>query len=106
MKRTLLAVCIACVSTAAVARAEESPAAPNSETRTFELQPSRHELSAEIGYQAGFGGQLGSPSGLKITGDYAYKFHPIAWFDLQLGNTFGFGAKDGRCVNSFDSNCY
>ena len=88
-------------ATAGAARAEESEI-----KRPFEIQPSRHEMSVDLGYQAGFGGDFGSPSGLKITGDYAYRFHPIAWFDLQLSNTFGFGSKDGRCVNSLDANCY
>ncbi len=88
-------------ATASSARAEEAEV-----KRTFEIQPSRHELSVDLGYQAGFGGDFGSPSGMKITGDYAYRFHPIAWFDLQLSNTFGFGSKDGRCVNSVDSTCY
>jgi hypothetical protein len=103
MKRTIIALCMAAVSVASIAGAEEGGV----EKRAFEIQPSRHELSVDLGYQAGYGGSYGSASGIKITGDYAYKFHPLAWFDVQLGNVFGFGGKDGRCAGgSFDSNCY
>jgi len=101
MKRTIITLSLAAVCVASVARADEAV-----EKRSFEIQPSRHELSVDLGYQAGYGGAYGNASGMKLTGDYAYKFHPIAWFDLQVGNVFGFGGKDGRCAGSFDSNCY
>jgi hypothetical protein len=55
--------------------------------------PSKHELSAHLGGQAGFGGKLGTPSGFKLNGEYAYRFHEILWFDLQLSQLFGFGAE-------------
>lgn len=93
---------------ASVARAEDAAATaqPTTVSKPFEVSMSRHEISAHVGYQAGFGGTFGSASGLKISGDYAYRFHRKVWFNLQVGNTFGFGASDGRCVNSFDSFCY
>jgi hypothetical protein len=89
----------------------EQPAAQPSSTSTsvqqqLEIHPGRHKLSAHIGYQAGFGGDFGSPSGLKLTVDYGYRFHRLAWFVLQVGNTFGFGDKDGLCVGSTSSSCY
>ena len=99
MKRAIIILSV--VATAGVARAQD-----NQVQRPFEVQPSRHEVSVHLGYTAGFGGDFGSPSGLKVSGDYAYKFHRIAWFDLQVANTFGFGSRDGLCVNSVDSNCY
>ena len=68
--------------------------------------PSRHELSVQVGYQAGFGGSLSSPSGLKITADYGFRFHRLAWFDLQLGNVFGVGSADGACSADPRSSCY
>jgi hypothetical protein len=71
-----------------------------------EVFPSKHELSAYLGYQAGVGGVYQNPSGLKITGEYAYRFHEIAWFDLQLGNVFGFGSTYGLCADSSNSFCY
>src|SRR6185369_8423728 len=110
MYKALTVVGILCIAPWARAQDVSSAPAPSNESqqieRPFEIQPSRHEMSVQLGYATGFGGDFGSPSGLKITGDYAYKFHRIAWFDLQLGNTFGFGSKDGRCVGSTDSNCY
>ena len=56
-----------------------------------EVFPSKHELSAHLGYQAGFAGTYQNPSGMKLTAEYAYRFHQLAWFDLQLSNVFGFG---------------
>jgi hypothetical protein len=68
--------------------------------------PGKHELSAHIGYQAGFGEQLGDPSGLKLAAEYAYRFHRLVWFDLQLNNLLGFGARDGLCLGSGNTFCY
>jgi hypothetical protein len=84
---------------ASVARAEIQ----RSGTEEF---PGKHELSAHIGYQAGFGQQLGDPSGLKLAAEYGYRFHRIVWFDLQLNNVFGFGARDGFCLNGGNNLCY
>src|SRR5438309_559241 len=105
MKRTCLTI-IVLAAYATVAAAQESAPQDNQVARPFEIQPSRHEVSAHLGYTAGFGGEFGSPSGLKLTGNYAFKFHRIAWFDLELGNTFGFGGKDGPCVGAQSSSCY
>jgi hypothetical protein len=75
-----------------------------------EVFPSRHELSTHLGFQAGFGGKYASgTSGFKLEAEYAYKFHPIAWFDVSVGNNFGFGNADGRCANTIALNapsCY
>ena len=71
-----------------------------------EVFPSKHELSAHLGFQAGFGGQLGSTSGFKLDADYAYRFHPYIWFDAALGNVFGFGSADGQCAHSVLATCY
>lgn len=102
MKRALIVMSLI-TTFAAAARAED---APGSVRKPLEISMSRHEIDAHIGYQAGFGGQLGSASGLKVSGDYAYRFHRRAWFNLQVGNTFGFGSRDGLCVGSVDSQCY
>jgi hypothetical protein len=75
-------------------------------TGAREISDSRHELSAHVGYQAGFGGELGSPSGIKVSADYAFRFHRFTWFHLQVSNTFGFGSKDALCAGSLDSYCY
>jgi hypothetical protein len=68
--------------------------------------PSKHELDAHLGYHAGFGGVYQNPSGMKLTGEYAYQFHPLAWFDLQVSNVFGFGGASGPCADSFGTLCY
>ena len=39
-----------------------------------EVFPSKHEISAHAGFQAGFGAKYGSTSGFKLEGDYAYKY--------------------------------
>lgn len=71
-----------------------------------EVFPSRHEVQAALGYQAGFGGSLGSPSGIKLTADYNYRFHPMVWFDLQAANVFGFGGANGPCAGDPTQGCY
>lgn len=72
-----------------------------------EVFPSKHDLSAHLGFQAGFGGKFGSTSGLKLEGDYAYRFHPYIWFNAEVGNTFGFGSADGFCAHSVaGASCY
>jgi hypothetical protein len=71
-----------------------------------EVFPSKHELSAHLGYQAGFGATYQNPSGMKLTAEYAYRFQQIAWFDLQVSNVFGFGSTLGPCADSILINCY
>jgi hypothetical protein len=68
--------------------------------------PSKHEISTHMGFQAGFGAQLGSTSGFKLEADYAYRFHPWIWFNLGVGNVFGFGSADGVCAHSSIAMCY
>jgi hypothetical protein len=68
--------------------------------------PSNHELSAHLGYQAGVGGTFQNPSGLKLTGEYAYRFHELVWFDARVSNVFGFGSTGGPCVDVVSSDCY
>src|SRR5262245_46038007 len=84
---------------AASARAEIQKSGP-------EVFPSKHELDAHLGYQAGFGGVFQNPSGFKLTGEYGYQFHPLAWFDLQVSNVFGFGSPVGPCSGAFGTQCY
>jgi hypothetical protein len=74
-----------------------------------EVFPSRHEISVHGGFQAGFGGKYASgTSGFKLEADYAYKFHPLMWFDLSVGNNFGFGNADSTCAGVFPggATCY
>ncbi|HEX8951261.1 MAG TPA: hypothetical protein VF945_05425 [Polyangia bacterium] len=72
-----------------------------------EVFPSKHELSAHMGFQAGFGGKYGSTSGFKLDADYAYKFHPLIWFDAEVANVFGFGSADGPCAQAIGgATCY
>ena len=92
---TLLVVSALCTA----ARAEVQQGVP-------EVFPSKHELSAHMGFQAGFGAQLGSTSGFKLEADYAYRFHPYIWFNADLANVFGFGSADGVCANSVLAMCY
>jgi hypothetical protein len=68
--------------------------------------PGKHELDAHLGYHAGFGGTYQNPSGMKLTAEYGYRFHPLVWFDVQLSNVFGFGSPIGPCANSFATQCY
>jgi hypothetical protein len=70
------------------------------------ISPSRHELLPTVGYQFGFGGAVGSPSGVKLAVDYAFRFHRLAWFDLQISNVFGFGPADGTCSADPLQRCY
>jgi hypothetical protein len=84
----------------AVARAQVQRSGP-------EEYPSKHEISTHLGYQAGFGGHVGSGvSGLKLEVDYAYKFHPLVWFTVQVANDFGFGSADGPCAHTLLAYCY
>jgi hypothetical protein len=97
--RCLAATTLALLLLGASARAEIQKSGP-------EVFPGKHELDAHLGYQAGFGGYVQNPSGFKITGEYAYQFHPLAWFDLQLSNVFGFGDRAGRCADAPANFCY
>jgi hypothetical protein len=68
--------------------------------------PGKHELSASLGYQFGFGGKVGSPDGARLTAEYAYRFHPIVWFDVQLGQVFGAGPRTDACPGNAQQLCY
>jgi hypothetical protein len=90
-----LAVIALVLGAGGAARAEIQQGVP-------EVFPSKHEISAHAGFQAGFGGKYGpGTSGFKLEADYAYRFHPIAWFNVSVGNNFGFGNADGICANTF-----
>jgi hypothetical protein len=93
------AALLVCTAVSTAARAEIQQGVP-------EVFPSKHELSAHMGFQAGFGGLLGSTSGFKLDADYAYRFHPFIWFDANVANVFGFGSADGTCANSVLATCY
>jgi hypothetical protein len=71
-----------------------------------EIWPGKHELSAHLGYQLGFASAVGDTSGMKLTGEYAYRFHPFVWFDAQLNQTFGLGPRDGLCAKDITKVCY
>ena len=71
-----------------------------------ELWPSKHELSAHMGYHLGFAQQVGDSAGLKLVADYAYRFHRVLWFDVQLNQLFGFGPRDGACLKNAAAICY
>ncbi len=68
--------------------------------------PGKHELQPHLGYQVGFGGDVGNLSGFRLGAEYGYRFQQYVWFDLQLHNIFGFGGRDGRCRNNLLENCY
>lgn len=100
MKRLLVALVGAIVvGTASMASAQIQQGIP-------EVFPSKHEISAHMGFQAGFGALLGSTSGFKLEADYAYRFHPYIWFNALVANDFGFGSADGVCANSVLATCY
>ena len=97
---TLAAALLALSAAPRAARAQIQSGVP-------EVYPSKHEISANMGFQAGFGGKFGSTSGFKLDADYAYKFHPLIWFDAGVSNVFGFGSADGFCTNSVGgASCY
>ncbi len=97
--RTCLATLLVLAAVSTVARAEIQQGVP-------EQFPSKHEISAHMGFQAGFGALLGSTSGFKLDADYAYRFHPYIWFDADVANVFGFGSADGVCAHSVLATCY
>src|SRR5262249_48479474 len=68
--------------------------------------PSKHEISAHLGYQLSFGGQVGDPHGMRLMAEYAYRFQRIAWFDVQVSQLFGFGAREGACLVNTAALCY
>jgi hypothetical protein len=94
------------VVTLLLAGAASAVAHADIQTGVPEEFPSKHELSAHLGFQAGYGAQLGSTSGFKLDGEYAYRFHPLIWFDANLANVFGFGSADGVCTHSVLATCY
>lgn len=88
------------VALAGTARAQVQAGVP-------EVFPSRHELTINTGFQAGFGGRYDNGvSGYKLSVEYAYQFQRIMWFDAMVGNVFGFGTADGVCANTLHGNCY
>jgi hypothetical protein len=97
--RVFVATLLVLSAASATARAEVQHGVP-------EVYPSKHEVSAHLGFQAGFGGLLASTSGFKLDADYAYKFHPYIWFNADIANVFGFGSADGFCRNSVLATCY
>ncbi len=106
MRRVLIALVLSFFAaglSAATARADELLQAQKQPPLPF---PPRNELNLQLGYQAGFGGSVGTPSGVKLSLDYAYRFHPIAWFDVELANVFGMGTSDGPCVAAPNLGCY
>jgi hypothetical protein len=100
MLRSVTATLVILSALSTAARAEIQQGVP-------EVYPSKHEISAHMGFQAGFAGKFGSVSGFKLDADYAYKFHPFIWFNAELANVFGFGSADGFCTHSVGgATCY
>lgn len=91
---------VTAVALALAALAAAPAAAGEIQQGVAEVFPTKQELSAHMGFQAGFGGKFGSTSGFKLDADYAYRFHPLIWFDANIANVFGFGSADGFCTNS------
>ena len=65
-----------------------------------QASPASNELSAHVGYQGGFGGTLGNPSGFKLFAEFAHRLSDLVWFDLQLNQVFGLGVE-ANCVDRF-----
>lgn len=103
MRQLRVAIAIAILVLIALAHGSASA---DLQHRGPEIFPGRHELSPQIGYQAAFGQKLGDPSGFKLVLEYAYRFHPMVWFDLQLNQVFGAGGKDGLCISGQSRLCY
>jgi hypothetical protein len=99
MRRLAGVAALAACLVSAGARAEVQKSGP-------EEFPGKHELDAHLGYNAGFPGKYQNPSGMKLTAEYAYRFHPLVWFDVQLSNVFGFGSASFPCADSFGTQCY
>ncbi len=95
----IVALLVAVLALQGAARAEIQKDVP-------EVWPSKHELSAHLGYHLGFGGQVGDASGMKLMGEYAYRFQRVMWFDVQVNQVFGFGARDGACLQNPAALCY
>jgi hypothetical protein len=89
-----------------VAHADSTISEPGIQKTGPEDFPSRHELSAHLGFQVGFGGAVADPSGMKFIGEYAYRFHRILWFDVQATQLFGFGARTDACATNPMALCY
>src|SRR5262249_51806986 len=66
-----------------------------------EMFPANNELSAHIGYQAGFAGQFANPSGFKLFMEYGRRFTDLVWLNIQLNPIFGYGASTGVCYDRF-----
>jgi hypothetical protein len=60
-----------------------------------------NEISAHLGYQAGFEARFTNSSGPKLFAEYARRITDLVWFDLQLNNTFGFEAGTSTCIDRF-----
>ncbi len=64
-----------------------------------EVPAGNDELSVHMGYQQGFGGDIGTPSGFKLFGEYAHRLGRLVWLDLQLNQVFGFGVGADTCFD-------
>jgi hypothetical protein len=74
--------------------AAASPAfADGVQTSGAEAFPGKNEISAHIGYQAGFAGRYANPSGFKLFAEYARALTDLVWLDVQFNPVFGFGGS-------------
>jgi hypothetical protein len=69
-------------------------------------EPLVNELGVHLTGQAGFAGTIGNPSGIKLSVEYAHRLREWLWLDFHLGNLFGFGATNGRCLGPSGQYCY
>jgi hypothetical protein len=93
MRIRIAVVAYLLVVSAQSARAEIQKSGP-------ENFPGKNELSAHIGYQAGFSGQFANPSGFKLFFDYGRRFTDLVWLDLQLNPIFGYSASANVCYDN------
>ena len=71
------------------------------QTRGQEAFPGNNELSAHLGYQAGFDARFTDSSGFKLFAEYAHRFTDLVWLDVQLNNTFGIDYGTRTCFDRF-----
>jgi hypothetical protein len=92
--RQVMAISLLLLSTAVHAQTGIQKSGPES-------FPGKNELSAHVGYQAGFAGQFANPSGFKLFMEYGRRFTDLVWLNIQLNPIFGFGAPSGICYDNF-----
>jgi hypothetical protein len=91
MKKTLVVLAVVLASTSATAEIQKSGP---------ENYPGKNEISTQLGYQAGFAGRFGNPSGFKLFFDYGRLLTDLVWLNFQLNPIFGFaGYSSNVCFD-------